>query len=223
MSTSTVGTAASRSTADDERNGTGRGSDGGRDRGAESARVGPHRRPTALELVGVVGVVVGFGLLAGTAGVVVAVAVAGLWYVFSGVYGFAAGQFVLAASVPPRLSPDLLTPELVAVEAALVVVLVGGDHHWEARGRRLRRLVRTVVVGVLLVGVALGVTVGSASVADETRVLAAVGVTFLVLVAVAFAWGRVVVSPVVEEPADADVGSTAGVSPDSGVDRESVV
>ncbi|AUV82866.1 hypothetical protein C2R22_15470 [Salinigranum rubrum] len=165
---------------------------------------GRDTRPTALELLGVVGVGVGFGLLGGPAGVVVALAVALLWYTFSGVYGFAAGQFMLAAVLPARIGLDRLTPELVAVEAALILVLVGGDYR-DGAARGYRRLLRTGVVGVLLGSVALGVGVGSAPVADETLVVVVVGVAFLVAATTLYAWGRIVVSPIVDDPVGSDV------------------
>lgn len=168
-------------------------------------RAGRDTRPTAFELLGVVGVVVGFGLLGGPAGVVVALAVALLWYAFSGVYGFAAGQFMLAAVLPARIGLDLLTPELVAVEAALILVLVGGDHR-DGASSGYRRLLRTGVVGVLLGSVALGVGVGSAPVADETLVVVAVSVAFLVAASTLYVWGRIVVSPIVDD----SVGGTGG-------------
>jgi hypothetical protein len=156
-------------------------------------------KPTPVELLGVVGVGVGFGLLVGPAGVVVALAVALLWYAFSGVYGFAAGQFVVAAVSPARLSLDLLSAELVAVEAALVLMLTGGMFRTGGFERRSRRLFEAAGITVLLGGVVLAVGIGSASVADRTLVVVAVGAVVVVVATALYVWGRLVVSPVADE------------------------
>lgn len=121
--------------------------------------------PTAA--LGVVGVAIGFWYLGGPVGVAGAVTVAVLWYSFSGVYGFATGQVFLATVVPARL-----TPELVAVETALVVVLVGPKA--TARGS----IRPAVAIVVTLVGVAVGVGVVSEYVSAPTIIGAAICVGF---------------------------------------------
>lgn len=151
-------------------------------------------RPTVVELVGAGGVIAGFGLLVGPAGVGVAVAVVALWYLLSGVYGFAAGQFLLAAAMPARLTTDLLTPELVLSEVALVVLLIGGDHRGSAGGVWYRRAVAFVVTTAVLAVVAIGVGVRSVGIVDETLVLVALGGGFAVATSAIYLWGRAVVS-----------------------------
>lgn len=190
-----------------------RGTEGARDptvRSRMGRSVGhvQFRRPTAVELLGVVGVGVGFWLLAGVAGVVVAVAVALLWYGFSGVYGFAAGQFLFVAALPARVSLDLVTPELVGLQAALVLVLVGDDHRGGGAWW-VRRFGRTVALAVVLTTVALAVGIRSAAIADETLVVVAIGGTFVLLTVGVSAVGRLLVSPVVDEATAAanDVGA----------------
>ncbi len=156
-------------------------------------------RPTPVELLGVVGVGVGFGLLVGPAGVVVALAVTLLWYAFSGVYGFAAGQFMLAAVSPARLTPDLLSPELLAVEAALILVLTGGAFRTRRLERRYRRLFEAAGITALLGGLVLAIGIGSASIADETLVVVAVGAVVVVVATLLYVWGLLVVSSVADE------------------------
>jgi hypothetical protein len=187
------------------------------------SRFGRKLRPTVLELLGVLGMSIGFWLLAGPAGIVVAVAVTLLWYAFAGVYGFAAGQFLLAAALPAQVDTGILGPELLATEAALVLLLVGRDYRGAPSGRQYRYLLRTAVVTALLVAAALGVGIESAAVADETVVVAAVGTAFLVMTAALYGWGRLVVSPVVDERAQPGVIATADrtesdTDPDSDTD-----
>lgn len=175
---------------------------GGRSSAHTDASV-PRSRPTAVELVGVLGVLAGFGLLVGPIGAGVGVVVVALWYAFSGVYGFAAGQFMLAVAMPARLSWELVTPEFVAAEAALVLLLVGADHRSRWQPNRLRSVVTTLASAVVVTGLAVGVGVGSAPVVDDRLVVAVVAGTFVLGALVLFGSGRAVVSVSTAEEPDA--------------------
>jgi hypothetical protein len=122
---------------------------------------------TVLRGLGLLGVGAGLWTVAGVPGAVGAGAVALLLYVLSGVYAFGAGQFVLAATVPARL-----TPELALVELGLALVLVG-----ETVTRR--GLVTTALGGVALALVAVGV--GSVAGGRETDVALLAGGGFVLL------------------------------------------
>lgn len=140
---------------------------------------------TAVSGLGLVGVAAGLWLVAGVPGVVATVAVAVVLYTLSGVYAFGAGQFVLVATVPTRI-----TPELVLVELGLALVLVG--EVVVSRG-----LVRVVLVGIALALVAVGV--GTSAGGGERDVAFLAGVGFVLVAGALWLFARSV-----------EAGSTTG-------------
>lgn len=150
-----------------------------------------------VEGFGLVGVVAGLWTAASALGVAGALGVALVLYTLSGVYAFGAGQFVLAATMPARL-----TPELALVEFGLALVLVGETVTRREVGISLLGAATLVLVAV---GVGIGVTAGLGTVeVRETDVAFLAGGGFALLSGALWLFARSISAEAVTAVADRD-------------------